>query len=271
MSILFLTEELAAKLENSEAMAAVECAESVNTHNPGSAAIEPIAGGYAIYTGPESPITQAVGLGMNGPVTSAEFDQLEKFYFSRNEPSRIETCTLADLSLFGLYGERGYRATEFSSVLGRPIDATAAFTTIPRVEIRRAAPNELRLWAETVAQGFADEHPVTPELIDIISLFSTGKTSECYFAYVDGRIAGGGTVAIRDKVAGLFGASTLPQFRRHGVQTALLHHRLRSAADSGCDVAVSLTRPASISERNILRNNFRVLYTHIKFERAVPR
>jgi GNAT superfamily N-acetyltransferase len=270
MSILFLTQELAAKVEMSETMAAVECAESVNAHNPGSAAVEPIAGGYAIYTGPDSPITQAVGLGMNGPVAAAEFDKLENFYFSRNEPCRIETCPLADLSLFTLYGERGYRATEFSSVLAHPVDATATFTAVPGVEIRRAAPHELRLWAETVAQGFADEYPVTPELIDVISLFSTGKTSECYFACIDNQIAGGGTVAIRDKVAGLFGASTLPQFRRRGVQTALLHHRLRRAAESGCDVAVSLTRPASISERNILRNNFRVLYTRIKFERPVP-
>jgi len=269
MSILFLTQELAAKVEKSETLAAVECAEAVNASKRGSAALEPIAGGYAIYTGPESPITQAVGLGMNGPVTSAEFDQLENFYFSRNEPSRIETCPLADPSLFALYAERGYRATEFSSVLARPIDATTTFITVPGVEIRRAAPNQLRLWAETVAQGFADDYPVTPELIDVISLFSTGKNSECYFAYVDGQIAGGGTVAMRDQVAGIFGASTLPQFRRRGVQTALLHNRLRRAAESGCDVAVSLTRPASISERNILRNGFRVLYTRIKFERPV--
>jgi len=270
MSLLFLTQELAAKVEKSEAMAAIECAEAVKANKPGSADVLPVAGGYAIYTGPDSPITQAVGLGMNGPVTAAEFDQLEHFYFSRKEPSRIETCPLADPSLFTLYGERGYRATEFSSVLARSIDTTTSFATIPGVEIRRAAPTELRLWAEIVAQGFADEHPVTPELIDIISLFSTGKTSECYFAYIDGQIAGGGTVAIRDQVAGLFGASTLPQFRRRGVQTALLHHRLRRAAESGCGVAVSLTRPASISERNILRDGFRVLYTRIKFERSVP-
>jgi GNAT superfamily N-acetyltransferase len=95
-----------------------------------------------------------------------------------------------------------------------------------------------------------------------------GKNTECYLAYVDGRLAGGATVAIRGRIAGLFGASTLPDFRRQGVQTALLIARLRRAAEEGCDLAVSLAAPGSVSQRNIIRHGFRVLYTRVKFERV---
>jgi len=84
-------------------------------------------------------------------------------------------------------------------------------------------------------------------------------------------VAGGATLALRGTVAGLFGASTLPDFRKHGVQTALLQARLRRAAEAGCEMAVSLAQPGSVSQRNIMRQGFRVLYTRVKFEREAKR
>ncbi|MGH9866204.1 MAG: GNAT family N-acetyltransferase, partial [Candidatus Acidiferrales bacterium] len=83
-----------------------------------------------------------------------------------------------------------------------------------------------------------------------------------------GKVAGGGTLAVRDGVAGLFGASTLPAFRNRGVQTALLHARLKRAGEACCDLAVSLAQLGSASQRNIVRQGFVVLYTRVKFERT---
>jgi hypothetical protein len=51
------------------------------------------------------------------------------------------------------------------------------------------------------------------------------------------------------------------------VQIALLHARLRRAAETGCDLAVSLAQPGSASNRNISRQGFETLYTRVKFER----
>src|SRR4029077_5167416 len=97
-----------------------------------------------------------------------------------------------------------------------------------------------------------------------------GKNTECYFARVDGKIAGGATVALRGRIAGLFGASTLPAFRNRGVQTALLEARMQRAAEQGCELAMSIALPGSTSQRNITRRGFRTLYTRVKFERALP-
>src|SRR4029077_19122462 len=80
-----------------------------------AAAVERIAGGFAIYCGAGSPVTQAVGLGLEGADSEEEFDRLEDFYRSRKEPVRVETCPLADASLVRHFGERGYRVTEFSN------------------------------------------------------------------------------------------------------------------------------------------------------------
>ena len=100
-------------------------------------------------------------------------------------------------------------------------------------------------------------------------MFAMGPNAECYLARVDGELAGGATMAIRNGVAGLFGASTLPAFRTRGVQTALLHKRLARAAEAGCDLAVSLALPGSASQRNIVRQGFSVLYTRVKFEKEI--
>jgi GNAT superfamily N-acetyltransferase len=100
-----------------------------------------------------------------------------------------------------------------------------------------------------------------------MKMFALSAGVECYLARVEGKVAGGATLAIRDGVAGLFGASTLPAFRKRGVQTALLHARLERAAEAGCDLAVCLAQPGSSSERNIVRRRFTVLYTRVKFEK----
>jgi len=77
------------------------------------------------------------------------------------------------------------------------------------IDIRRAAPDELDLWTMTVAQGFAENYPVTQEILSVMKLFASTNNTECYLARIHGRIAGGATLAVRGRIAGLFGASTL--------------------------------------------------------------
>jgi len=271
MQNLILDLKLARLLELAEAGAAVACVErmiSLQTESVG--AVEGIAGGYAVFCGPGNPVTQAVGLGLCGSVSADEFSRLEAFYFSRGEPVRVETCPLADPSLFEHYKERHYYTTEFSNVMVRIVDSYARPPAPPEIEIRLAGLEELELWALTVAQGFAENYPVTQEVISVMKMFAASKDTECYLARIDGRVAGGATLSIRGRIAGLFGASTLPDYRNRGVQTALLHWRLRRAAEAGCELAMSLAQPGSHSQRNITRLGFQTLYTRVKFERSCP-
>jgi GNAT superfamily N-acetyltransferase len=259
---------LAREIELAEGEAAVACAKMTKAlQTECDSAVEAIAGGYAVYCGANSPVTQAVGLGLNGPVSKEEFDRLEEFYFSRNETVRVETCPLADATLLEHYKERGYHVSEFSNVMVRGFARDERWNEPDGVEVHKAGPGEMDLWTLTVAQGFAEHFPVTAEILNVMKMFALGKNSECYLARVDGKVAGGATLALRGDVAGLFGASTLPDFRRRGVQTALLQVRLRRAAEAGCEMAVSLAQPGSVSQRNIMRQGFQVLYTRVKFER----
>ena len=261
---------LAREIELAEAQAAVGCAEMMKTVQPMTmGAFEAFAGGYAVYCGANNPVTQAVALGLSGPVGADEFDRLEAFYFSRNEPVRVETCPLADATLLAHFKERRYHVSEFSNVMVRPVrnGVNSWPEAPPGLEIRQVSREEIDLWVLTVAQGFAENYPVTQELLSVMKMFALGKNTECYVASFDGRIAGGATLAIRGRIAGLFGASTLPEFRRRGVQTALLHARLRRAREADCELVMSLAQPGSASQRNITRQGLQTLYTRVKFER----
>jgi GNAT superfamily N-acetyltransferase len=273
MTAMLLDLALARRIELAEAQAAVDCAEALKRLRPESgAAVEAVAGGLAVYCGANSPVTQAVALGLDGSVSDEEFDRLEEFYRSRREPVRVETCPLADHSLIEQFGHRGYRVTEFSNVMARSLSNSNLLKGRPEppagVIIEKIVKEHVDLWTLTVSQGFSENFPVTQEILEVMRTFALGQNVECYLARVDGAVAGGGTLTMHDGVAGLFGASTLPAFRKRGVQTELLHTRLARAATAGCDLAACLAQPGSISQRNVMRQDFSVLYTRVKFERA---
>jgi hypothetical protein len=273
MTTLLLDLTLARRIELAEAHAAVDSAEAMERLRPGSGgAVQRVAGGFAVYCGANSPVTQAVGLGLDGAVSEEQFDRLEEFYRSRGETVRVETCPLADASMIRFFGKRGYGVTEFTNVMARsllePDSVDGQHSSPDGVTIERVAKDHLDLWTRTVSQGFSESFPVTQEILDVMRGFAGGPRVECYLARVGGAVAGGATLAIREGVAGLFGASTLPAFRNRGVQTALVQARLARSVEARCDLAVCLAQPASASQRNVVRQGFSVLYTRVKFERA---
>jgi GNAT superfamily N-acetyltransferase len=269
---IFVDAGLSRKLELAEAETCAECAREAFTQRPGlGACIESIAGGRAVFLGVGSPLTQSIGIGMSGEVTADDFARLEDFYFSRGSAINAETSPFAHPSLFERFAKHGYRASEHSSALIRRIESSVWPFPAPELTIAEVPPDHNETWVQTVSQGFADSFPVTDELTDLMRLFALNPNAKKYLAFVDGTPAGAGAVSMHDKIAGLFGASTLPEFRRRGIQRELILARLEAAFQAGCEFALSFALPGSSSERNILRYGFRVAYTRTKFTRELPK
>lgn len=267
--MLFADLALAQRLEGCDARGNARCAEAYAVLYPHVGALAlPVAGGYAMFAGAQSPLTQAIGLGMSGPVAAAELDQVEAFYRERDAAVRVELCPLADPSLPALFAERGYRVEEYSNVLARalsPDDLAAPARS--EVQVRVALPDEAEEWARTVAEGIAEDEAVDSSLLELFFTFFHLSTTTCFLASVGGQPAGGGVVATDQGVAALFAAATHPAFRNRGVQTALLRARLAFAMEAGCEVAMVITLPGSTSQRNAERQGFRVMYTRSKMVR----
>ena len=270
MEPILLNRELARRIELAEAQAGAAAAVSLGKLRPETgASVEQVAGGWAAYAGAGSPVTQAIGLALEDrPISDGEFSRLEEFYRQRNEPVRVEAWPLAHASLFERFAAAGYRVTEFTNVLALGLRDYPAErpAEVNEIQVRQVAGAEIGLWTHTVATAFAEGQEPPAELLETMKAFALADGVECYLAEIGGQVAGGGTLILRDGVAGLFGAGTLPEFRKRGVQTEVLRVRMERGRRAGCELAVCLAAPGSSSERNLVRRGFQVLYTRAKFE-----
>jgi GNAT superfamily N-acetyltransferase len=259
----FRTLELARRLEMAHAGRGVEYARAQQALHPDwQVAVQPIAGGFAVYVGPDSPVNKVTGLGMHGQVNTVDWELVQQFYQQRGVSARLDLCPLADSSLLELLRHHACCLEGFLNVLACALPHEVIPLPCPSgVEVTRAGPAEAELWIRTTAQGFEGAETPSQKSLDILAPNFHAANALPFLARVGGQPAGGGSILIHEGVAEFGGDSTRPAFRRRGVHTALLQARLAAAAKLGCDLALLLAEPGSDSQRNAERVGFRVVYT----------
>jgi GNAT superfamily N-acetyltransferase len=268
--MIFSDRELSQKLERAEASANAAFVEARARLFPesGAAWIE-VGGAYAMFDGAASPITQTFGLGVFEEITGAEIEKLETFFRKRGAPVFHEVSPLADASLLALLNERGYQPIELTSILYQSLESENKpdLPVNPDIETRVIETGEEEIWARTSAAGWASE---AAELGDF--MFGIGQVSaNCrggfpFLAELKGQPISAGMLFIYGDVALLGGASTIPEGRRRGGQSALLEARLKFARSKGCKIAMMGALPGSQSQRNAEKNGFRIAYTRTKWQ-----
>ncbi len=251
-------EQLARRLEAFQAEVSAEMADAINRVHPHvHAAVLPVGEGNALFAGPDSPLTQAVGV-------DGEVERIEEFFLSRGADSIIQVNPWSPRTLTDALTSRGYRFHEFENVFAHVIPSRVDGEESGRgIEIKEAT--DIPLWARIAAEAFASEDLSAESLETIMLPFAYVKHAHCYVAYAGGQAAGSAAMFAlpEKKIAGLFGAGTRERFRNRGVQTALLHRRLADAARMGCEIAIVTTQPGSASHRNVSRRGFELLYTKL--------
>jgi hypothetical protein len=264
----FANLELARRLEQTESLSNAGFVEARAKAFPDiGAGWTEVAGTYAMFDGPGSPVTQTFGLGMFEPVTPENLDKIETFFLERGADVFHEVCPLADPTTFALLSERGYKPIEFSNALYRPISTDLRLDAPQngKVQVRLTGPDEVDLWAETAFEGWSEFTEVADFLRDLGQVMARSK-SLTFLAELDSKPIAAGALSINSDVALLAGASTIPSARRQGAQLALLEARLGYAATQGCTVAMMVTQPGSGSQRNAERHGFRIAYTRTKWQ-----
>lgn len=265
---------LARRLEWAEGMANVESVAARARLDPGrGAAWIEVAGGWAMFDGLDSPLTQTFGLGMFAPARPDDLAVIEAFYANRGASVFHEVCPLADPLLLPLLNERGYCPLEFTSVLYRPLDAGAG-TAAPHgseVSVRVIEADEHETWTRTATAGWSEYPELAGFMKDIGQVTVARARTHCFLATLGGEPVATGALSLHEGVALLAGASTVPSGRRRGAQLALLDARLRFAAERGCDLAMMGAAPGSASQRNAERHGFRIAYTRLKWMRPAAR
>jgi ribosomal protein S18 acetylase RimI-like enzyme len=234
--------------------------------------VTPLGGGCAVMAGPGSPFSKVAGLGFE-PLDESALERLEREFARFATPVRVELSSLADPGIGKLLSARGYVLSGFENVLGLPLPSAHVATPSADADtltIEETNADNSDQWIDVVATGFMHpdtfDGPTMAETVDRAALDVVFKDIALvegfsqYLARRAGLPAGAASMRIHEGIAQLCGAATLPQHRRLGVQTALLHERLTHAAQAGCDVAIVTTEPGSKSQANVQRQGFELLY-----------
>ena len=265
---MFCPAPLAARIDRAEGRlcASIGRALAERQSELGSSVIE-IGGGVAVYAGPGSPTNKMIGIGFDGPIADEELDRVEALFAGRSAPLQAEVSTLADPAVHAQLRARGYQPRGFENVLGHPLTtlqeppAGIGVTISGEAELPELTNLVVAAWAVPDEGGVGgDAVPPSDELRRWFELTMRVPGFRGYVARLGSDRAGAGMIRFDAGIAQFSGAATLPQFRRRGVQTALLRARLADAAREGCDVGVVVTQPASKSQQNVQREGFALLY-----------
>jgi GNAT superfamily N-acetyltransferase len=267
--VIFADLNLARRLERPEAFAGARFVEARNRLSPdiGARWIE-VAGTYAMFDGPKSPVTQTFGLGLFVEPTAAGLDLLETFFQERGAPVSHEVSPLAGPEVADLLSRRGYRPLEFTNVMYKSLisASSAPNSPNPRLETRLMLNGENELWSQISARGWGEHPEWTELLLDSGRVLAACEGVRGFFAHLDGVPIANGVLWCHEGVALFGGACTVPEARNHGAQRALFEARARMAVSQGCDLAMMCAQPGSASQRNAERQGFRIAYTRIKWQ-----
>ncbi len=252
---------LAARIEAAEAENMIALAHSLSSAQPDTA-LEPFGGGVAIFAGVGSPMTHAVGVGMQRPVPEEEFERMESFFRDRDSACLIDLCPLADASVVAFVQSRPYRVIEFNNVLARRIVADEEIGIDARV--RPVQPNEIEDFSRLILRGFSESMPFSEEMVRTMS--ATMGPSRSWVAG-EREPEAGAAMGIRSGVALFYGDATLPRGRRKGWQLKLIQSRLLAAQREACDLGVVTVLPGSGSHRNYERAGFQLVYMRVNLMR----
>jgi GNAT superfamily N-acetyltransferase len=265
--MIFADQALARRLEGAEAFACAQFAEARKRLFPEStSAWMKCAGATVVFDGVDAPTTQTFGLGLYEELAPAALDEIERFFLDRGAEVMHEVCPFAGAATLDLLCARGYRPLEISSVLYRAVEP-AAEAHPGNIRVRVIDPVEADLWSSISARGWASEHPEFEEFVrEMGAVCAARQQSPCFLAEIDGTAGAAGALILHEGVALFGGAATVPELRRRGLQSALLHERMRYAAEHSCDLAMMVAEAGSNSQRNAERKGFRMAYTRLKWK-----
>lgn len=252
---------LVARLEGADATNVMRMAQAASG-NAEFMAVEPFAGGFAVFAGVGSPMTHAMGIGMQGAVQEQELERMEAFFRERGSPCLIDLCPMADPSVIAFVQSRPYRMVEFNNVLVRKIEPDEIFE--PAQGVRPVQEGELPNWARVVSEAFSENVPVNEAMVDLMA--ATCKDVHCWFAG-ESQPVGGAAMTVQEGVAFLTGDATLSLARGQGWQARLIRERLSAAQRLGCRLACTTVLPGSVSHRNYERAGFQLIYMRVNVMR----
>ncbi|CAG5084741.1 GCN5-related N-acetyltransferase [Thermobacillus xylanilyticus] len=194
-------------------------------------------------------------------LTSEEIGQIDAildFYrsFDRTPqfeivPSRVDRDLLKALSDRGFY-QSGFHASLFTEPMEYPFEPSDS------IAIRELREDEFDQYAAIHCRGTGLPDNGIPYVSANNRVLYNRPEWKFYMAYVNEQPAAAAVMHMKDGIASLTFAATLPEYRRLGLHRRLLDRRIADAKRNGCTLAVSQCAFLSQSHRNMERIGMKI-------------
>lgn len=251
--------DLVCRAERAAASVALAQAAALVANDPAHpATAESFDGGALVAFGFGRYVNRGLAVGLGGTAADEVVDHITEFYASRGLPPSLELSAWAPSPVVELLGAAGFRVQWFRSVYVRDLCDLPVLDGTPIEEVSSDTSTMRKYIISGEAAEGTEDRRISDEYCDAAALVS-GSTD--LVATSAGAPVACATITVVDGVAQLGGANTLAAHRGHGLQSALLAHRLHAAADAGCTLATATALPDGQSARNLERLGFVALYT----------
>jgi ribosomal protein S18 acetylase RimI-like enzyme len=206
--------------------------------------------GWALFARhlPVPSFNAVIGLGAGD---TAEIEAILRWYRDKGGELQFEIVPgLEDDALLRELSRRGYHHSGFHvSMIARPGEAVEPDPALDIERVKDGATFEVFLDAYIAGRALPDgegfKRNVRPWLVQ--------PGWSLFLGRLDGKPAAAAILYLRDGFGYLADATTDPVFRGRGLQTALLAHRMRHAAELGASHVCSGASFLSSSHRNMVR------------------
>lgn len=192
-----------------------------------------------------------------------QIQHIINFYKQRDIPTRFElTPAHTSPDLLTSLRDAGFYHHDFHSTLYIPCTKDEKCSDInEKITIRELEEHEFDIFAEIYINGFQMPHFLKNGVAQNNQILHKNKHWTFYLASYNNEPAGIGVLFIKNRIATLAAAATLPHLRNKGIHHALIKRRMYQAYLQECNFIVGQARFGSTSQNNMERAGLLIAYT----------
>lgn len=188
-------------------------------------------------------------------------EEIVDFYRQKEIPVRLElTPAHTSSGLLTYLSQLGFYQYDFHTTLYTPL-SNEIWRAYPEIDIRKLKKDEFDLFAEIYTKGFQMPSFLKSGVAQNNKVLYNDPHWTFYLASVENEPAGIGVMFIKDHIATLAAAATVPHLRNKGIQSALIKQRMYEAATKECSLMAGQAKFGSVSQNNMERAGLRIAYT----------
>jgi hypothetical protein len=262
---MVLSKELAVTLEKAEIDALISRLTAINEidGNPMGVEIQKFgnATAFSVMNIPGPSFNTVKGL---SDEDEEYIDSIIDFYKQKDIPARFE-LTPAHVSsrLLTRLNNAGFYHYDFHTTLytsPKELNINKAGMD-PKLSIRLLKSDEFDTFADIYIKGFQMPSFLIGGVAQNNEVLYNNKNWTFYLASFEHEPAGIGVLFIKDRIATLAAAATVPNLRNKGIQSALIKQRLDQANLQECEWILGQAKFGSVSQNNMERAGLRIAYT----------